>query len=111
MTNTNSIIVHKLLELKAKAARGEPWVADDSATVRRCMENGGEMALLASCCILTSNQSAQRAESLRILRKALVRGHPSAYAELSIHEALACVAGHDLDPLIEPAVKFISRSL
>lgn len=111
MTNEEAPVAQTFLRLKAKAAKGRPWSTGERATVELSLKKEGDISVLAGCCLLVSQRSEQHGRSLEIIRKAIERGNPSLYVELSIYEALIYVEVEKLAPFLDAVFSFIEQSL
>ena len=104
-------LAEKLLAIKARAVTQLPWTAADNATLRSCLERGGNLRVLAACCILVSQRPPGCPSALAIVREAVECGTFGAYVELSINEALTFVAVAQLAPFQTAIMGLIRESL
>lgn len=111
MTKDDAPLVEMFLRLKANANKGIRWTADERAAVRESLSKGGDLSILAACCVFVSRCSEKYPGSLEVLQKAIEKTDPASYVELSIYEALIYLEIQEIARVRDPLLSFVEQSI
>jgi len=99
----------RLLEVKAKVFRGDPWGTDDVETIHEYFQKEGWPKVLAACCLFHSD-GADKERAFAVMTEALQPGKVPEYIEWSLYESLMFADAAMLLEIREELLFFIRHS-